>query len=97
MNYSEQIKILKSRIKQLQEISDTLYDIEETIIAIENEVSSLDSSLPSDESIRRMNPGTEKKQILELLDLCEKVYGMVDDIIGPPDNAVPFDKSLYFS
>lgn len=86
MDYTDKIEAVKERIKQLQEINEILYGIEDTIVAIENEVSTLDSSLPDDNAIRHMASGPDKTQLLDLIDLCNQVYDIVDDILGPPDS-----------
>lgn len=88
MDYSKKIESVRKRIEELNQIKELLYNIEDTVYSIEKEVSALDNSLPSDKEVRSMGAGTEKEQLLHLIDLLSQSYGLIDEILGPPEDQV---------
>lgn len=94
MDYSKKAEFVKGLIDELKKIKDIVYGIEDTICGIEKQVSDLDASLPSDTELLAMPEGPEKKQILDLLDLNDQAYAIIDELIGPPQSEVT-GKTLY--
>lgn len=85
MKYSKEIKRVQKMTEDLKRIQEILYHVEETVLAIEQEVTDIDNALPSDEDILLMPDGPEKKQIQRLIGLNDEAFGMIDDILGAPE------------
>lgn len=88
MDYSQKIDAVRSRIDELRRIKEILVEIEDTVYSIEKELSSIDTVLPSDSEIASMPSGEEKAQILHLIDLDNEAFDLIDEILGPPEDAV---------
>lgn len=83
MDYSKTAQKVMARIAELKNLKEQLCSIEERVVAIENEICAIDESLPSDEELSRMLPGETRRRIMEVIDLDEEAFSVIDDILGP--------------
>ena len=88
MDWSRKIEATKARIEELRKMKDILYQIEDAVCDIEREISRTDGSIPQDKVIDAMPAGAEKEQILHLIDLENEAFGLIDEILGPPDDDI---------
>ena len=91
MDFTKQLSSIRERVAELQQIRDVLVQIEDTVCAIEKEVSDIDSKLPSDDEIDTMPEGKEKDDVLELIELDNEAFRLVDEILGPPEDELTGD------
>lgn len=91
MDFTKQLSSIRERVAELQQIRDVLVQIEDTVCAIEKEVSDIDSKLPSDDEIDTMPEGKEKDDLLELIELDNEAFRLVDEILGPPEDELTGD------
>lgn len=91
MDFTKQLSSIRERVAELQQIRDVLVQIEDTVCAIEKEVSDIDSKLPSDDEIGTMPEGKEKDDLLELIELDNEAFRLVDEILGPPEDELTGD------
>jgi hypothetical protein len=95
MSHSKEIKRVQSLIADLKRIREILYQVEDTVLAIEQEVTDLDNALPSDAEVQGMPDGSrEKKQLLELFDLDNEAFDLIDEILGPPEEEISVEEML---
>ncbi len=85
MRHTKDIKRVQKLITDLKRVQEILYQVEDTVLSIEQEVTDIDNALPTDEELAAMPDGSEKKQIRELIELNDEAYGLIDDILGPPE------------
>ena len=85
MRYNKEIKRVQKLIADLKRVQEVLYQVEDTVLAVEQEVTDIDNALPDDDTILAMPEGSEKKQIQQLIELNDEAYGLIDDILGPPE------------
>lgn len=86
MDYGKKIKLVKDFIEELTQIKEVLFQIENEVCMVEKDISDIDSSLPSDREIALMPSGAEKEQIQHLVDLDSQAFGLIDEILGPPED-----------
>lgn len=91
MDFTKQLSSIRERVAELQRIRDVLVQIEDTVCAIEKEVSDIDSKLPSDDEIDTMPEGKEKEDLIELIELDNEAFRLVDEILGPPEDELTGD------
>lgn len=91
MDFTKQLSSIRERVAELQQIRDVLVQIEDTVCAIEKEVSDIDSKLPSDDEIDTMPEGKEKEDLIELIELDNEAFRLVDEILGPPEDELTGD------
>jgi hypothetical protein len=84
--YSDDIKTLQDSIKRLQEIKEVLYAVEDVALEVERTVSEIDARVPLREDIARIGDGEQRAQAEHALDLLEETFGLIDEILGPPDD-----------
>ena len=95
MSHSKEIKRVQTLIADLKRIREILYQVEDTVLAIEQEVTDLDNALPSDPEVQAMPDGSrEKKQLLELFDLNNEAFDLIDEILGPPEEEISVEEML---
>ena len=81
-------------IADLKRIHEILTQMENTVLAIEQEVTDIDNALPEDAEVHAMPDGNEKKQILQLFDLNDEAYDLIDEILGPPEEDFSVEEML---
>ena len=81
--YSAEIKSLKRCIKDMEQIKEILWNIEETASGIEKELCDLDASLPTREEMELVRDPSERQQLQTALELLERSFSLVDEILGP--------------
>ena len=64
------------------------------MLAIEQEVTDIDNALPEDSEVHAMPEGPEKKQILQLFELNDEAYDLIDEILGPPEDEFSVEEML---
>lgn len=85
MDYDNKKKTLEAQIARLEQIKESLYGLEDEVLAIEKDVCATDESLPSDRDMRRMPDGAERRQAQDIINLCNRAYAVIDELLGPPD------------
>lgn len=81
-------------IADLKRIHEILTQMENTVLAIEQEVTDIDNALPEDAEVHAMPDGNEKKQLLQLFDLNDEAYDLIDEILGPPEEEFSVEEML---
>ncbi|MBQ3723796.1 MAG: hypothetical protein II851_08830 [Bacteroidales bacterium] len=94
MRYNKEIKRVQKLIADLKRIHEILTQVEDTVLAIEQEVTDIDNALPEDAEVHAMPEGNEKKQILQLFDLNDEAYDLIDEILGPPEDEFSVEEML---
>ena len=94
MRYNSEIKRVRKMIADLKRIHEILTQMENTVLAIEQEVTDIDNALPEDAEVQAMPDGNEKKQILQLFDLNDEAYDLIDEILGPPEEDFSVEEML---
>lgn len=89
MDYSFQIETLKGQVDELKRIKDTLWKIEDSVITIEKQIGDMEAGLPSDAEVLAMDKSVEREQLMRIFDLAEQAYGIIDEILGPPEGEEP--------
>jgi hypothetical protein len=85
-SYSDDIKTLQESIKRLQEIREVLYAAEDVALEVERSVSEIDARIPLREDLLRIRDGEQRAQAEHVLDLLEETFGLIDEILGPPED-----------
>ncbi len=85
-SYSDDIKTLQESIKRLQEIREVLYAAENIALEVERGVSEIDARIPLREDLLRIRDGEQRAQAEHVLDLLEETFGLIDEILGPPED-----------
>jgi len=85
MKFNKEIKRVQKMISDLKRVQEILYQVEDTVLSIEQEVTDIDNALPTDEEILTLPEGEEKRQIQQLISLNDEAFGLIDDILGPPE------------
>ena len=86
MGYADDIKTLQDSIKRLQEIKEVLYAVEDVALNVERSVSDIDARLPMREDIGKITDKEQRAQAAHALDLLEEAFGLIDEILGPPED-----------
>ncbi len=86
--YSDDIKTLQDSIKRLQEIKEVLYAVEDVALEVERGVSEIDARIPLRENLHEIKDETQRAQAEHALDLLEETFGLIDEILGPPEDEV---------
>ena len=94
MRYTKEIKRVQKLIADLKRIGEILTQVEDTVLAIEQEVTDIDNALPEDVEVHAMPDGTEKKQILQLFELNDEAYDLIDEILRPPEEEISVEDML---
>ncbi|MCR4860098.1 MAG: hypothetical protein K5910_05485 [Bacteroidales bacterium] len=84
--YADDIKTLQDSIKRLQEIKEVLFAVEDVALEVERSVSGIDARIPLRENLSRIGDGEERAQAEHALDLLEEAFGLIDEILGPPED-----------
>ncbi len=83
---SDDIKYLQDCIKRLNEIKEVLYAVEDVALEVERGVSEVDARIPLRENLSQIRDGEERSQSEHALDLLEETFGLIDEILGPPED-----------
>lgn len=94
MSYNRQKKQIRDYIDNLKKISEILREIEEEVVAIEDDMIELDNALPDNAELAVMKDGTRKADLMELVELLNEAYGLVDEILGPPEEGLDVEDLL---
>lgn len=94
MRYNSEIKRVKKLIADLKRIHTILTQVEDTVLAIEQEVTDIDNALPEDAEVHAMPESNEKKQLLQLFELNDEAYDLIDEILGPPEEEFSVEEML---
>ena len=94
MRYTKEIKRVQKLIADLKRIHEILTQVEDTVLAIEQEVTDIDNALPEDGEVHAMPESNEKKQLLQLFDLNDEAYDLIDEILGPPEDDFSVEEML---
>ena len=86
--YADDIKTLQESIKRLQEIKEVLYAVEDVALEVERGVSEIDARIPLRENLAQIRDETQRAQAAHALDLLEEPFGLIDEILGPPEDEV---------
>ena len=87
-SFSDDIKTLQDSIKRLQEIKEVLYAVEEVALDVERSVSEIDARIPLRENLSQIKDGEQRAQAEHALDLLEETFGLIDEILGPPEDEI---------
>lgn len=85
MDHSSKIKQLQDYITQLNGLKELAYKISDCVYDIEQSVGRIDESLPNPEFIGQIADKTEREQISHAENLLREAYGLIDEMLGPPD------------
>ena len=85
-SYADDIKTLQDSIKRLQEIKEVLYAVEDVALEVERSVSEIDARIPLRENLSQIKDGEQRAQAEHALDLLEETFGLIDEILGPPED-----------
>ena len=85
-SYSDDIKTLQDSIKRLQEIKEVLYAVEDVALDVERRVSEIDARIPLREDLGQMNDAEQRALAEHAMDLLEETFGLIDEILGPPED-----------
>ena len=94
MKYTKEIKRVQKMITDLKRIREILTQVEDTVLGIEQEVTDIDNALPDDTDVAAMPDGAEKQQLLQLFDLNDEAYDLIDEILGPPEEDFSVEEML---
>lgn len=83
--YNKKISKVQSVIKDLKDVLEHLEMIQDIVCGMEKDLSEIDRELPSDEELDAMPEGKEKEQISHLCELLQEAFGLVDEILGAPE------------
>ena len=84
--YSDDIKKLQDSIQRLNQIKEVLYAVEDVALEVERSVSEIDARIPLRENLHEIKDGEERAQAEHALDLLEETFGLIDEILGPPED-----------
>jgi len=85
-NYSAEIKMLKQCIKDMEQMKEMLRVLEDSALAIENELCEIDEILPLREDLAKIRDARERTQVEKAIELLEQSFGLIDEILGPPQD-----------
>ena len=94
MKYTKEIKRVQKMITDLKRIREILTQVEDTVLGIEQEVTDIDNALPDDTDVAAMPDGAAKQQLLQLFDLNDEAYDLIDEILGPPEDDFSVEEML---
>ena len=84
--FSDDIKKLQDSIQRLQQIKEVLYAVEDVALEVERSVSEIDARIPLRETLGEIRDGEQRAQAEHALDLLEETFGLIDEILGPPED-----------
>ena len=84
--FSDDIKKLQDSIQRLQQIKEVLYAVEDVALEVERSVSEIDARIPLRENLHEIKDGGQRAQAEHALDLLEETFGLIDEILGPPED-----------
>ena len=84
--FSDDIKKLQDSIQRLQQIKEVLYAVEDVALEVERSVSEIDARIPLRENLHEIKDGEQRAQAEHALDLLEETFGLIDEILGPPED-----------
>ncbi len=87
-SYSDDIKTLQDSIKRLQEIKEVLYAVEDVALDVERRVSEIDARIPLREDLGQIKDAEQRALAEHAMDLLEETFGLIDEILGPPEDEV---------
>lgn len=85
-SYSDDIKTLRDSIKRLQEIKEVLYAVEDVALDVERRVSEIDARIPLREDLGQIKDAEQRALAEHAMDLLEETFGLIDEILGPPED-----------
>ena len=85
-SYSDDIKTLQDSIKRLQEIKEVLYAVEHVALDVERRVSEIDARIPLREDLGQIKDAEQRALAEHAMDLLEETFGLIDEILGPPED-----------
>ncbi len=85
-SYSDDIKTLQDSIKRLQEIKEVLYAVEDVALDVERRVSEIDARIPLREDLGQIKDAEQRALAEHAMDLLEETFGLIDEILGPPED-----------
>ena len=85
-SYSDDIKTLQDSIKRLQEIKEVLYAVEDVALDVERRVSDIDARIPLREDLGQIKDAEQRALAEHAMDLLEETFGLIDEILGPPED-----------
>ncbi|MCR5071131.1 MAG: hypothetical protein K6A62_04310 [Bacteroidales bacterium] len=86
--FADDIKTLQESIKRLQEVKEVLYAVEDLTLEVERSTSEIDARVPLREDLPQIQDGEQRAQVEHALDLLEEAFGLIDEILGPPEDEV---------
>ncbi len=86
MGYADDIKTLQDSIKRLQEIKEVLYAVEDVALDVERRVSEIDARIPLREDLGQIKDAEQRALAEHAMDLLEETFGLIDEILGPPED-----------
>ncbi|MBR1488392.1 MAG: hypothetical protein IJ603_05865 [Bacteroidales bacterium] len=84
--YADDIKTLQDSIKRLQEIKEVLYAVEDVALDVERRVSEIDARIPLREDLGQIKDAEQRALAEHAMDLLEETFGLIDEILGPPED-----------
>ena len=84
--YSDDIKTLQDSIKRLQEIKEVVYAVEDVALDVERRVSEIDARIPLREDLGQIKDAEQRALAEHAMDLLEETFGLIDEILGPPED-----------
>ena len=84
--FSDDIKKLQESIQRLNQIKEVLYAVEDVALEVERSVSEIDARIPLRENLHEIKDGEQRAQAEHALDLLEETFGLIDEILGPPED-----------
>ena len=85
-SYSDDIKTLQDSIKRLQEIKEVLYAVEDVALDVERRVSEIDARIPLRADLGQIKDAEQRALAEHAMDLLEETFGLIDEILGPPED-----------
>ncbi|MDO5000064.1 MAG: hypothetical protein Q4E27_07455 [Bacteroidales bacterium] len=83
-SYSDDIKTLQDSIKRL--IKEVLYAVEDVALDVERRVSEIDARIPLREDLGQIKDAEQRALAEHAMDLLEETFGLIDEILGPPED-----------
>ena len=88
MKYTQEIKRVRKMIADLKRIGEILS------LKIDQEVTDIDNALPDETAFAAMPEGADKQQLVQLFDLNDEAYDLIDEILGPPEEDISVEEML---
>ena len=85
-SFTDDIKKLQESIQRLNQIKEVLYAVEDVALEVERSVSEIDARIPLRENLSQIKDGEQRAQAEHALDLLEETFGLIDEILGPPED-----------